>query len=286
MRLLALLPALLLLGSCNLINPEEPLPGYIHIEEFDVSFLPGQGTSSEKITEIWVYANEKIIGVYDLPADVPVLENGPVDFLFFAGIKNNGVSRTRIRYPFYKPHAERISIGPLSRDTVRPVFSYYNGVIISERDFEDGNFLIPAGSTQGQFVVTTDPAQVFEGARSGLGTLQAGESVLYFKDDDNWTLTGGEPIFIELNYSCNNTFAVGLIATRGSTIRKELALIINPTTGILGMPVWNKIYIDLGLIPLQNPNADFFEMYVEAVPDQPGKPVELFLDNIKLVRWI
>jgi len=285
MRFQVALLSMLLFSACDFINPDEPLPGYLHLDEFSMELIPGQGTSSEKITEIWVYADERILGVYDLPADIPVLAHGEVDLMFFGGIKNNGISSTRIRYPFYAPYAVTRTIGPLSRDTIRPVFSYFTGVIISERDFESGNFMIPAGPTQGQFQVTTNPAQVFEGTRSGIGTLQPGENLLYFKDDDNWQLIGGDPIFLEMNYSCNNKFSVGLIATRGTSIRKEMAVIINPTTSLPGDPLWNKIYIDFGMIPLQNVNADYFEMYVEAIPDEPGKTVDLYLDNLKLVRW-
>jgi hypothetical protein len=272
-------------ASCNVINPDEQDPGFIHIPSFQFNALPGEGTSSEKITEVWVYADEKIVGVYDLPADIPVLKNGPTDLLFFGGIKNNGISTTRIRYPFYKPFARSIPFTPFSRDTVIPEFVYFNGLDISEKDFESGNFLVPAGPTQGSFTVTTDNNQVFEGTRSGIGTLDAGESILYFKDEDNLDLTSGNTIFLEMNYSCNNSFAVGLIASNGANTKKNLALIINPTTGSTGSPVWNKIYVDLGLIPLQNVNAQFFELYFEAVPDQQGKPVELYLDNLKLVQW-
>jgi hypothetical protein len=285
MRSLFLLLLIAQCVSCNVINPDEQLPGYVHIPDFEMQMLPGQGTASEKITEVWVYANEKIIGVYDLPADVPVLTEGPTDLLFFGGIRNNGISSTRIRYPFYAPHAQTVSVGPLSRDTISPVFSYFQGADIVEKDFESGNFLVPAGSTQGQFNVTTDPALVFEGTRSGIGTLAPGQTLLYFKDDDNLELTGGKPIFLELNYSCNNSFAVGMLAVRGSTVNKNMVLIINPTASTPGIPVWNKIYVDLGLVPLQNANAEYFELYFEVVPDDPGKAVELYLDNLKLVQW-
>jgi len=285
MRLSLALLGLLCLPSCNLINPDEQDPAFIHIPEFEMIVQPGEGTASEKITEVWVYADEKMIGAYDLPADVPVLKNGPTDMLFFAGIKNNGISTSRIRYPFYYPHEVRMNIQALGRDTVTPSFAYFEELQILEKDFESGNFLVPAGSTQGQFNITSDPSHVFEGTRSGIGTLSPGETILYFKDDDNLELMGGLPIFLELNYSCNNSFAIGMIATTGSTTNKNLALIINPTTSVSGSPTWNKIYVDFGMIPLQNTNADHFEIYFEMVPDDNSQTVELYLDNLKLVQW-
>ncbi len=282
---LSLLILLALCVSCNLINPDEKEPGYIVIPEYEFAALPGQGTSSEKITEIWVYANEQVIGVYDLPAHIPLLSDGATDLDFFAGIKNNGISSTRIRYPFYAPYSVNRTIPALGTDTIKPVFRYYEDALsIRQKDFESGNFMVPAGSNQGEFSVISG-ASVFEGERSGLGKLDAGESTLYFKDDENLQLSSGNTIFLELNYSCNNSFAVGLIATGAGGVSKNPAVIINPTTESLGTPVWNKIYIDLGLIPLQNPNASYFELYVEAVSESLNAGVELYLDNLKLVQW-
>jgi len=285
MRLLLPAALCLFIASCDIINPDEEEPGYIHIPSFTMDVLPGQGTTSEKITEVWVYAEEQIVGVYDLPADIPVIGNGLTDILIFGGIKNNGISTTRIRYPFFKPYRATIDLQPFSRDTIIPSFAYFEDVVIAEKDFENGNIMIPAGTNQGLFNVTTDPAYVFEGERSGIGTLESGQTILYFKDDDNLILNAGQPIFLEMDYSCNNSLSVGLLAANGSSVNKNLAVIINPTTLTVGLPRWNKIYIDLGLIPLQNPNAQYFEFYVEVIPDEPGREVELLLDNLKLVQW-
>jgi len=63
--------------GCNLINPTETLPSYIIIDEF--SFTTNYSTEfsdSEKITEMWVFANDQVIGSFDLPAEVPILLEG------------------------------------------------------------------------------------------------------------------------------------------------------------------------------------------------------------------
>jgi hypothetical protein len=275
-----------ILQGCEVINPAEEEPAYLYIPSFSFQTSISQGTSSEAITEVWVYSNDQNLGVYELPANVPILSKGNNNIRIFAGIKSNGISNTRIRYPFYAPFDTTLTIEAFQRDTIIPSFAYYNLVEINEKGFEGGNFFIQTGTNNGTFSTTNNPLQVFEGSRSGWGQLEAGMTKLYFKDDDNLNYTAGDNVFLELNYSCNNTFSVGFITTTGGITSKNLALIINPTSSGDGLtPVWKKIYIDFGFILLQNPNAQFHELYVESVPSNSQQPVNLFLDNLKWVNW-
>lgn len=276
----------LILHGCDFINPAEQEPAYLYIPSFSFQASSTQGTSSEAITEVWVYSNDQNLGVYELPAKVPILDKGNNNIRIFAGIKSNGISNTRIRYPFYAPFDTTLTLSAFQVDTIIPSFNYFNQVVISEKGFEGGNFFIQTGTNNGTFSTTNNPSQVFEGSRSGWGQIEAGMTRLYFKDDDNLNYTSGDNVFLELNYSCNSTFSVGFITTTGGITAKNMALIINPTSSGDGLtPVWKKIYIDFGFILLQNPNAQFHELYVESVPINAQESVNLFLDNLKWVTW-
>lgn len=276
----------LVLQGCDIINPEEKEPGYLYIPSFTFQANLDQGTASESITEVWVYAKDKSLGVYDLPAKIPILDLGTTDIRIFAGIKNNGISNTRIRYPFYAPFDTTLTLSPFQVDTLIPHFSYYSQAVITEKGFEGGNFLVQTGTNNGNFSVTNQAAQVFEGNRSGWGHIDTGLSHLYYKDDDNLNYTSGDNVFLELNYSSNNIFSVGFITTTGGIASKNLALIINPTSSGDGLlTVWKKIYIDFGYVLQQNPTAQFHELYIEAIPANATTPVNIFLDNLKWVTW-
>lgn len=274
---------LLTLYSCN---PEEQEPSFVYLDEFSFETGPGEGTDSHKITEVWAYSNDQIVGVFDLPARIPILDQGNTNLSFFAGIKNNGISSTRIKYPFYAGEYHVKNLTPMSTDTIRPSFRYLDDIEIEQRDF-DGNTpsMIPLSSNQGEISMISNSPNVFEGERCGYYYLASGESLLSFKDDQNLLLESGVITFLELNYSCNTRFAVGLVANESGVDKKKLAVVINPTTSTTGVPVWNKIYIDLGLIVRESPNAAYFETYFDATPSFAGQEVELFLDNIKIVHF-
>ena len=274
------------LQGCDIINPKEKEPAYLYIPSFTFQANLAQGTSSEAITEVWVYADDQNLGVYDLPAKVPILDLGTKAIRIFAGIKNNGISNTRIRYPFYAPFDTTLTISAFQIDTLIPHFSYYGEAVISEKGFEGGNYFVQTGNNNGTFSVTNNGAQVFEGNRSGWGHIDVGMSHLYFKDDDNLNYQSGDNVFLEMNYSSNNTFSVGFITTTGGIASKNLALIINPTSSGDGLsPVWKKIYIDFGYVLQQNPTAQFHELYIEAIPADATTPVNIFVDNLKWVTW-
>jgi hypothetical protein len=278
--------SVLFLQGCDIINPKEKEPAYLYIPSFTFAANLNQGTSSEAITEVWVYANDQSLGVYDLPAKIPILDLGTSNIRIFAGIKSNGISNTRIRYPFFAPFDTTLTISAFQIDTLIPNFSYYNQAVISEKGFESGNFLVQMGANNGSFSVTNQAAQVFEGNRSGLGHLDVGASKLYYKDDDNLNYTSGDNVFLEMNYSSNNTFSVGFITTTGGITSKNPALIINPSSSGDGLtPSWKKIYIDFGYILQQNPSAQFHEFYIESNSTNSTTPVNIFLDNLKWVTW-
>lgn len=277
----------IVLCSCSIINPDEREPAYLVIGDYDLQVLSGQGADTDGITELWVYANSDILGVYDLPARIPVLNSGNTRIAVFGGIKNNGVSTTRIRYPFYALYDTTLNLEPLKDYNVSPVFNYSEDVVIdATRSFENGNMFQPAtAENQGSAELITNSNIARTGLRCGKFSLSSGESYMQFLDDGNIEITSGVTSFLELDYSCNNTFAVGLYTVQGSSSSKNPMVYITPTNeGDGSLPVWNKIYLDLGLVASNYPNADYYRIYIECYSNESATPT-IYLDNLKYVHW-
>lgn len=287
MRLLLLfLLYTLTLNSCNLINPDEKEPAYIAFDQYTLQATATQGTASHNITELWLYVNDNMLGAYDSPSEVPVLDGGSVRVSCYPGIRNNGISTTRIRYPFYTSYDTIITMTALMTHNLTPRFSYRSDITIDySRNFESGNSFAGSGNNQGIFSLVTDDSKVFEGDKSGFITLGSTQSYFLFKDNNEIQLESGNTIFLELDYSCNNSFVIGCYSTDGGNTQKNPIITLTPTSPVNSInPTWNKIYIDLGALALANPGADFHELYFEGSKYESSNP-QIFLDNLKLVRW-
>ena len=138
MKLLYVLLSFISVLSCNVINPDEQEPSFIQIDNFAFHASSGQGSSRHNISDVWVYANDDIQGVYDVPADIPVIRSGNTKITVFAGIKNDGIGTTRIRYPFYTGYDTIVNLEAIDHHVISPHFEYVSNVLIDdERNFEN-----------------------------------------------------------------------------------------------------------------------------------------------------
>lgn len=276
-----------LFAGCSLFDPDEPLPAYLVIPEleFTTDYIT-EGTDSHRITEVWVFANARMVGAYELPAVVPIIAEGPTDLQLFPGIKNNGKATFRQIYPLISDVAVTKVLEPLKKDTIIPQFSYRpNANIILIDDFETANVFRLDDNVQGTMEPTTDPAIVFEGNRCLSVRLSETEVITRIKtNEQQYQLPGSRLSWLEMNYRSDNTMAVGLESTGPSGTQREFTVVLGPTTGANGTPEWRKVYIELLPIVSIFPGSTF-EVVVEAVKDQNNTSANLWFDNFKIVHF-
>jgi hypothetical protein len=95
-----LFAVVVMLSACA---SDKGVPAYIRVNSIPVVTEPiTQGSNSSNITDAWIYADDQLIGAFELPCDVPVLDLGTKKISIGAGIKINGISSLRAPYPFYK----------------------------------------------------------------------------------------------------------------------------------------------------------------------------------------
>ena len=61
-----------------------------------------QGTSSEKITDAWIYLNGNLEGVYELPATIPLHYEGYKNLVIYQALKKWDCCRQK-KVSFYLP---------------------------------------------------------------------------------------------------------------------------------------------------------------------------------------
>jgi len=283
--------AALLLGGlwgCSLMDPAQDIPHYLIVSSLAFEPGPDQGTASSNLTDLWVYSATDVIGVFPLPAVVPVLPSDapgtPVTLL--AGIRENGISNSRAPYPFYTTVEHDVEGPPGGRDTLSPTIGLVDNVrLMPVEDFENSNVFNSLVGGAG-IIRTGDAGAVYEGDKSGLIVVDADAPIVRVRTvEQEYDLVSGVPIFMELDYHCDQSFALGVYGFRDGNETKHLALIVNPTEETGAVPEWNKLYVDLGPAVTAQGVADHFEVYLECILEAGRDEGTVGIDNVRMLTY-
>ena len=284
---------LLMVGitSCSEDPYEIDPPSYITIEEFVVDNECFSNSDnripivSEKISDVWVYINSNLQGAYELPVTFPITASGDLNINLRPGIKQNGISATRVIYPFYEFYTETNTFTAGEVLKIEPCVSYREtGQNLGEirmpwkEDFEGVVDLNYAEASDTVVKTVSEDENVLEGNFAGGIFLDADDDFFELISPTFTTLpTDGTPIYLELNYRSNHEFFVGLYTQDRSN---QINLY-----GFRKQEDWNKIYVDLSETVRFNGNASNFNVFIGFVKDPDIETVEFYIDNIKMLHF-
>ena len=281
-----------LLGSCQLFDKDEQKPSYITVDSVSISpNYPDYGTTSQQISDVWVYANDNSIGCFELPARIPILAVGNTKLTFIAGVKVNGISATRITYPFYSDTICYANLSPDYTLHFKPVFKFDpSSVITFNEDFESAGIIFEAADTTSNYApidATNQLSDVFVNTQdhsevsnwSGVINLDTAKNVTKIQTVSAYTLPkNGTYTFLEFNYKCSTYLTVGLAAYTSSTITNNDIVVYKPSC------TWKKAYVNLTNTVSGATNALNYRVYFYAGLRLGATSDVVFLDNIKLIH--
>lgn len=280
----------LLFSAC--IKDNSPsMPAYIHVENifFEADSSLGQGSSSSSIIDAWPSVDGQLLGANNLGATFPVILDPNVtnnSVKISAGIKENGITNTRIIYPFYKPYVETIQLQPGKIDTFRPTLQYdTTAKVLVIEDFENPSQLIFTDDQDGNpnTELIHQNQEVFEGNYSGLMVLDSANldctvatSAHYYNLQPSNT---SFPVYIEMDYKTNTPFQVGIIAYYPTGSSEFIY-----KGGGNANSSWKKIYFNITQ-EVYGSAANEFAIVLRALKYPNTDQPLIYLDNIKLLHF-
>ena len=269
--------------SCNLLDEDEMIPAYIRVDDVSLSTTYIlEGSNSQAINDCWLYIDDQLIGIFEPPFSVPVLYEGQSKLEIFPGIKKNGISNSRVRYPFYTSYLNdsNLILEAGEEHLVKPKFNYISGLEFAwKEDFEDLSLTMTNAPSFDADLILKRSSEAFEG--NGFGLVELGPNAGAFKalNSDALDLPQlGAEIYIELDYKCDSEFEIGYRTNRldGSVFEQSM-IVVNPTTE------WKKIYVELGEEISEETNVKDFEIFILAFIPEGVTNSKLYFDNIKLL---
>lgn len=286
-KFVSFLGVLLLFVSCVKNNPD---PSWLEVTEWQLNANPSQGGAEGELTEnisnAWVFIDNDLIGIFEVPFTIPVLLEGVKEIKIYPTVLDNGISATKKIYPFLEPYT---IVKEFVKNEVTHVdlsTQYYSGTQFTILDFEDANLgFEDSPSSLATIVASNDPTiiQPFNGNSFGRVTLtESLNTWISATNLDNDLPQAGAEVYLEIDYHNTENLLTGVLAIDGGGV------VTNPNIQMNAQEesevVWKKIYISLTTIVSGSPAADYFEHSFEAVLSS-GTSAEINIDNIKVVHF-
>lgn len=279
-RTLGPIVVLLMLSACR---KTETVPAYLEIPALTVDAGDLQGGNTSRITDVWVTVDEKSVGVWELPARIPVIGAGAHTIGVTAGIKRNGAYDDRVRYPYYTIWRGTVNIEPGATTTVAPVVQYTASTIWSERFNDAGSRLVSNVSSDTTLLLispTQRPEAVLDGTQCGGFVLDQQNDLVALQTEEDFPGTTRD-VYMELDYSADIDITIGFTYLEEGVTRYEPYVILVATAST-GSIRWNKVYIDLSQY-FMTPGISGRDIYIGAQLSGGRTTAAGYFDNLKIV---
>ena len=299
----SLLLFILLAGIIAGCNKEELKVAYLNFSEsttvtMDVStFNQEHGTNydaselasiaNQRFPDIWVFADGTSLGTWERPCKVPVIftENDSINLSLYPGVKMNGVSTMRPRYPFVVPHTITTSFTNGEVMDVNQITFKYAATThfeFIENFTKDYNSVFYPSTENGiNFGHIADPDEPI----NRIGEISLTDTVMDFEVISSDMTFGNilpADVFLEMDYRCDveaAEFTVTMLVDKSTTSATTSEPLVIANAG----PQWKKIYVNLTKsIHRNSTNAIRYRVQLSGGRDD-SNPVHLYFDNIKVI---
>ncbi|MBL0103868.1 MAG: hypothetical protein IPP51_08995 [Bacteroidetes bacterium] len=266
-------------SSCSLIDPASPVPTYLQIDSIHLETDPTiQGSNSSKITDAWVFVDQKYIGTFPLPAKVPIIADGTHEITIRAGIIENGISSTRSAYPKFTGLDTIFEMHSNNTYAISPTITYNASTIFTQmEDFDDASvsFSNTANGSASLTILSSLDPNAFEG-NSGVATVDSSHLIFETASTNYLFLPLGTPVYIEMNYKSDVNFIVGDFITTGFINQ-------NPMITLRASSTWKKVYLNMSDLGAIWNEASSYKIYFRADKSSTAATSNIYFDNIKVV---
>ncbi len=274
----------ILVSSCVKNNPD---PSWLEVNEWQLNSniaLSGlEGELTERITNAKVYIDDELIGIFEVPFRIPILNAGSVNVKVYPVVINNGISATKKVYPFlnyYEIDAELIQNESL---VINPVTDYKSFTNFWIEDFEDINNAIESdGSSLATLQLSNENLSSFNGNFCGKVVLNENDTTWVANTTEQLAIQKGTECYLEIDYLITNDLYTGLLYVTPDATINNVNIRLNgqePENA-----VWKKIYIELKELISSSPNNSQFLQTFSAFLDEDQTEGLIYIDNIK-VLW-
>jgi hypothetical protein len=282
LQLIFITSIIVLLGNSCVKNNTDPSWLYIDNWVLQANQTNLEGELTHNITDAYLLIDDKVIGYFELPIKIPLLQNGSKKITLYPAIRNNGISSTKKTYPFLQPYTIITSLSKNETVKINPSTKYYTNTKFWIENFEDAGIKLETSPNFPPILTTaSDPSILKYGQRYGWIHLTKSDSIWMGTTTKMSLPQYGSEVYLEIDYMNTNRLLTGVNAYGSLAFRANPHIQLNAQKN--SEKKWKKIYIDLKEIISYSSNYNLFEQYLEAELDSDKDSSDIYIDNIKLV---
>jgi hypothetical protein len=267
-------------NSCELINPDEQTPAYLCIDSISLATTSVEGSADANIVDAWVFDNEQLVGIFELPAVVPILNTGEANIRIRGGIRLNGQVGTRIPYLYTQDYQNTIELFPDSQVCINPTVSFHDDINFPWiEEFEGVGLSLETTPVNDGELTKIEGPEAYQGESLKL-SLSEIQLIVECRLADAIALPGGgSPVMLEFTYRSNHTLIAGVFSSDQTGTFQVPIIVLNPSED------WNRIYVNLTDIISSNSGFIDHRPYFGFLRDEDHEG-EAFaiIDNIRLLH--
>lgn len=278
----------LILSACVKNNPD---PAWLEVTEWTLEANPAlngeDGQLTHNLTDAWVYVDEQLVGIFEVPFKIPILKEGSTSIRLYPTIRVNGVGATKMRNEHMVPFEVTGVFVKNQTLTLDPHTHYQDNVNFWTEDFEDINVRLTddPNTSSASLTLANDTLKWFNGNYYGKVLLSAQDSmwVAYTNQDQQLTIPKNKQAMLEIDYCNSVSFTNYLLFVNANGTNENVMVMMNKSP--LNSLRWKKIYILLSEVITAGPNNSNYIQAFRAFYDSTIANNLILIDNIKVVYF-
>ncbi len=280
---------LITLPACK--DKETGTPSRIAIDSITLNVDPAFGNEIHQIKGVQVFANQELIGNFELPCKIPIDKLGEVQLDIFPLVFINGSSSNLTLYVPFEGFRDTVNLTAGNTQQVTPNFKHRKSTVVRwNEDFEDNNStlvpILPSPFPGDTFGIVSRPfdlegkfksdSKVFRFCFENTDTAKFFDAGSFLEFAD--LPINGSAVFFEFDIKTDLPVQLAMRRKNPSTTELVPYMVINPTNG-----KWKRFYVNLVYELANQPTGTSIRLFFDV--NKPANSVagrDIFFDNLRL----
>jgi hypothetical protein len=272
------------LSACTFTENDSIEPAYLILQNPSLTTKSSEGDNSHNIKYAWVIIDGQLLGVFPLPAKVPIIPtSAEMDIQINAGVNQDGDPNNSVEYPFFNPIKKTMKIESNEEYDISLKFTYKSDLVFDFIEgFENNTHILDNDIDENTNTrINLTGKDKVSGNSAGIIVLDNANTdgevscIPFF--DNKLNKLGN--VFLEFDYKSDESIFVGSEVEINNSSKQSYSAIVPKSTK------WTRAYVNLTQDISRNTVSRYRVILGSTRIEKSNPQSEIYFDNVKLVHF-